>query len=127
MLIQKNIYADLPMFISPNPFTGDLAIKKDQSAIQASFKNIVLTALGERPLEPDFGTDIYNLVFEHPYLAQFYGDSSINPKINKEEPRVRIEKIEYISSGKDLNISIDYFILSLNVRDNVSITIQRTR
>lgn len=127
MLVQKNVYSDLPMFISPNPFTGDISLKKDQTAIQHSVKNIILTAIGERPFDRLFGTDVYNTVFEHPELVEFYLESSINTSVNANEPRVRFDKITYDVNGKEININIEYFILGLDISDRVSITLQRTR
>jgi phage baseplate assembly protein W len=115
------------MFLDKNPFTGDLVLIKDQSAIQQAFKNIILTSPGERPLEYFFGTDIYNIVFEHPQLIQFYAESSINPSVNKNEPRVRIENMSFNTREKEIDINIEYVIPSLNLRDKVTITLQRTR
>lgn len=127
MIVQKNIYSDLPMFISPNPFTGDMSIVKDHSAIQASVKNTILTSIGERPFELSFGTDVYTSLFEQPQLAQFYIESSIRPSISQNEPRIRIQKITYETNSKELNINIEYLIVAINVIDKIRITLQRTR
>jgi phage baseplate assembly protein W len=127
MIVQKNLYSDIPMFISPNPFTGDMSLKKDQNAIQESVKNTILTAVGERPFELTFGTNVYNALFENPQLAQFYVESSVSPVLNDVEPRIRITKFTYDNTEKQLNINIEYLILSIEVLDNVRITLQRTR
>lgn len=115
------------MFITPNPFTGDMSVKKDHNSIRESFRNCVLTAIGERPFDLQFGTDVYNTIFEHPELVEFYFESSVNVSLNRNEPRVRVEKITYETNQREINIMIEYFILSLNVKDTVTITLQRTR
>jgi phage baseplate assembly protein W len=127
MIIQKDVYTDLPMFISPNPFTGDLSIKKNQNAIQESVRNIVLTAIGERPFDRSFGTNIYTVLFEQPVLLQFYADSIISVAINTNEPRIRVEEIKFDVTEKLVAVSITYVIKDLDVTDSLVITLERTR
>jgi len=127
MVIQKNLYSDLNFFISKNPFTNDFAIRKDHNAIKQSIKNIVLTNFGERPFLRNFGSDIYNSVFEHPELIQFYVDESLRIAINKFEPRIALIDIVYTTLENTLSIDISYSITSLNVQDTFNIEIARTR
>jgi phage baseplate assembly protein W len=127
MLKQTNLYSDLNFFISKNPFTNDFAIKKDQNAIKQSIKNIVLTAIGERPFDKTFGTTIYNSLFELPYLIEFYCDETIRLAINKYEPRIKIEDITYETDNQEVVVSISIYITSLNIKDKVIITLERTR
>lgn len=58
MRILKNVFTDIPMFLSRNTFTGDLSIRKDSLAIKDSIKNIILTLFHERPFDPEFGTNV---------------------------------------------------------------------
>ena len=127
MIIQKDIYSDLPMFITPNPFTGDLSIKKDQNAIQESVRNIVLTAIGERPFDRSFGTNIYTVLFEQPVLLQFYADSTISVALNTNEPRIRVEEMKFDVTDKLVTVSITYTIKQIDVVDSLVITLERTR
>lgn len=127
MLKQINLYSDLNFFISKNPFNNDFAIKKDQNAIKQSIKNIVLTAIGERPFDKNFGTTVYNSLFELPYLIEFYCDETIRLAINKYEPRIKIEDITYATDEQEVVISISYFITSLNIKEIIRINLERTR
>lgn len=127
MLIQKNIYSDLNFFISKNDFTNDFSIRKDQNSIKQSVKNIILTSKGERPLEPSFGTDINNIIFEQPYLIEFYGDETIRLALSEKEPRITVLDVTYEVDVQTVTIQIDYVINSLNVKDTVSLTLERTR
>lgn len=115
------------MFISPNPFTGDLSIKKDQNAIQESVRNIVLTAIGERPFDRSFGTNIYTVLFEQPVLLQFYADSIISVALNTNEPRIRVEEMKFDVTDKLVNVSFTYTIKEIDVVDSLVITLERTR
>jgi len=127
MLNQINLYSDLNFFISKNPFTNDIAIRKDQNAIKQSIKNIVLTAIGERPFDKTFGTTVYNSLFELPYLIEFYCDETIRLAINKYEPRIKIDDITYTTNNQEVVISISYFITSLNIKETITINLERTR
>jgi hypothetical protein len=127
MIIQKGIYTDIPMFISRNPFTGDLSLKKDQNAIQESVRNIILTTIGERPFDNEFGTNINSILFEHPVMLQFYADGILKLALSSKEPRIRVDNITYDVSYTSVDIVIEYFIISLNVRDRFTITLKRTR
>lgn len=127
MVLQKNLYSDLNFFISKNPFTNDFAIRKDNNAIKQSIKNIVLTSFGERPFLRNFGTDIYNSVFEHPELIQFYVDQSLRIAINTYEPRINLIDIVYTTLDQTITVEISYSITSLNTTDSFTIEIARTR
>lgn len=127
MVLQKNLYSDLNFFISKNPFTNDFAIRKDQNAIKQSIKNIVLTNFGERPFLRNFGSNIYNSVFEHPELIAFYVDEALRLAINTFEPRINIIDIEYSNTDDIFNVEISYSITSLNITDTFNIEIARSR
>jgi phage baseplate assembly protein W len=127
MILQKNLYSDLNFFISKNPFTNDFAIRKDQNAINQSIKNIVLTNFGERPFLRNFGSNIYNSVFEHPELIAFYVDEALRLAINTFEPRINIIDIEYNTTDNIFNVQISYSITSLNITGTFNIEIARSR
>jgi len=127
MVLQKNLYSDLNFFISKNPFTNDFAIRKDQNAIKQSIKNIVLTNFGERPFLRNFGSNIYNSVFEHPELIAFYVDEALRLAINTFEPRINIIDIEYSNTDDIFNVEISYSITSLNITDTFNIEIARSQ
>jgi len=86
-----------------------------------------LTKFGERPLEPNFGSEIYQIIFENPVFVEFYGGSTISSNVTINEPRVNLENITYDVQDKQINIDIQYYILSLNVKNTLDITLQRTR
>ena len=64
MLKKKQDFRDIPFFISKNAFTNDLNTIVNLSAIRQSIKNIILTNLGERTFQYNFGCNIYDTLFE---------------------------------------------------------------
>lgn len=127
MLIQKDVYTDIPMFITRNSFSGDISVKKDQNAIQESVKNTILTVIGERPFERTFGSNVYNYLFENVNRLEFYADDTIRSAIDQNEPRIRIDDIIYDYEEKSVKMTVKYFILKLNLNQTLSVELQRTR
>jgi len=89
-------------------------VLSNETAISRSIRNLVLTALGERPFQPNLGSRISRSLFE---LLDF-GTASIIRKdieltIKNFEPRVEINTIEvtpeYDNNG--YNVLISYFIV----------------
>jgi len=127
MIIQKNIYSDLPMFIEPNPFDGDMSIKTDRNAIRESIRNCILTANGERPFEFLFGTNIQSSMFESLDDFKFNADGELATSIYQNDQRIILGKRNYTLSDQTMTISFDYQIKSLNVRESIKISLERTR
>ena len=127
-LIIKNVFSDLPMFLTKNSFTNDMNLKKDLACIRESIKNIVLTNTGERAFDYNFGGDIYGLLFENldRYELSGYRIGLAN-KINNYEPRVEVNQINFVYGVNDIDITIEYSIVTLNTKDKITIKLERSR
>lgn len=128
--IIRSIFSDLPMFLSKNSFTGDFNVKKDLSSIREAVKNIVLTNLGERAFDFNFGGNIYGLLFE--LIQDKYRLSGIRidlaNMINRYDTRVDVKNINFsYNDPKVINITIEYSIVSLNTTDKLVIKLERSR
>lgn len=97
-----------------HPITRDLIALSNERAISRSIRNLVLTALGERPFQPRLGSQISRSLFE----LLDYGTASVIQKdvevtIKNFEPRVEINTIEvkpeYDQNG--YNVLVSYFIV----------------
>lgn len=130
MILPSSSYSDLPMFLEKNSFTGDISLKKGLTAIRNSIKNIILTSVGERPFDSNFGGSLYSLLFE-PLLNDI---SSLPIKlllvnnIHQYEPRASVDEITISSSDNTMvDIIIQYSINQLNTTDTLTISLERTR
>lgn len=105
-------FKDLNITFKPHPVTGDLIIKKDDAAIKQSVVNLLLTSKGERPFQPNLGSDIRNLLFE-PLDAATAGQISRNIRevLRSYEPRIKILDIEvlanYEQNGFDVGLEFE--------------------
>jgi phage baseplate assembly protein W len=126
--ILKNVFSDLPMFLTKNSFTNDINLRKDLGCIRDSIKNIILTNTGERSFDFEFGGNIYALLFENLDKFQLSGYRiSIANKINRYEPRVDVTQVHINYGIKDINIVIEYSVISLNTKDKITINLERSR
>jgi len=128
-IVIKNVFSDLPMFLTKNSFTSDLNLTKDMSAIRNSIKNIVMTNIGERAFDYEFGGNIYALLFEHVQDKFLMSGVKIRLAniISKYDNRVAVDKILFETGRNDIDIIIEYSILTLNTKDKIVIKLERSR
>ena len=127
MKILKNVFVDLPMFLTRNNFTGDLNIRRDSLAIKDSIKNIILTLFHERPFDPEFGTNVLTGLFENPNDFSFYVENTIATGLERYEPRIKLKNITSTFEDRTLSILIEFKILNYDVYDQLSFTLDSTR
>jgi len=131
-MLKRNIsYADIPFFISKNPFTGDLNLTRDMNAIRQSIKNIIMTNVGERGFDYKFGCNIYDYLFENFSIDMVVRvQAIIAGNIQRYEGnRVGINDIKIIdnSPANEINIVVDYNIPDAGISDIINVSIARTR
>lgn len=106
---------------------SDVSVVQDTKAIEQQISGIIMTRKGECPLDPEFGCDLQNQLFENmdpgiTYMVQ----QQIQEAIHKYEPRVQnVEvKTSAIYDTNTLVISISYFIKSVNEQQTLEYELQ---
>ena len=111
-------FKDLSMSFQTSPLTNDVLALKNASAIARSVRNIVVTRPGERPFNPDFGTDITGLLFE---VADSETASVIEDQIKYSittfERRVELRNVNVIADhdNNQFDVVIEYDIIGLDI------------
>ncbi len=84
---------------------------QDVSHIKESISQILLTGLGERVHQPEFGSDLASYVF-FPVDEGMYGliDYEIRRALEKWEPRIIINNIDFEPLEETLNITLDFTV-----------------
>jgi phage baseplate assembly protein W len=98
--------------------TGDLAVAYDAAAIITSLKNILTTSPGEKLLNPTFGIDLRDFLFDPvTEVYAFFIGQKILFGLTEQEPRVIVDAIDIVANPDDMQyeITIDISIPSLNV------------
>lgn len=129
--ILERAYTDVDFAFRANPITGDVSLKRDDQAIKQSVLNILLTNKGERPFDPNFGSNIRSLLFDNfdPIVGTLL-DEEIRRTLRNYEPRIRVESVD-INDASDRNaidISVTVEIKSpRQTRTTVDFSIERLR
>src|ERR1700757_540329 len=95
---------------------GVLALAHGVSDIEQAIRLILGTALGERPMRPEFGCAVHDLVFDT-IDAEMVGrvDTAVHQALTRWEPRIEVTDLDFdlgeVEHGK-LVITITYAVLA---------------
>ncbi len=113
--------------ITKNDVHGFTMIDDFHSLIKQNLKMLILTNPGERVMNPDFGVGIQTFLFENFNESTFVEiESRIKQQVHDYLPVVRINGLSFDDSSPDANtlqISLEYFIPALGIRDLLQFTI----
>lgn len=120
------ISAKLPLRVTaedgPYGLTKDLA-----STVKQNFKNLVLTAPGERVMDANFGVGIYAMLFEN-YNSEVQSQmrDRITSQVSEYMPFVKIRSVNFDDTDIDSNqiyVAINYYIEPLNFSDELALSL----
>lgn len=103
----ESVYSDFHKDLTVNPFSNDLALKKDEEAVKEALKNIIFMDKGEKLFQPTFGGNIRAMLFElnTPVTLKLIQEQ-IKTTINNYEPRVELIDVEVYSLIDDNSVVI---------------------
>lgn len=110
---QKN-FVDISLAFSPHPLTGDLTVLRGYRAINASLKNCILIAVGEKPFNGTFGSQILDLMFD---MADETFESLLEDEIRRtvayNEPRVEVQEltVQALPETNEFKVELKYLII----------------
>ena len=111
-------FKDLSMSFKFNPLSGDLITLKNENAIARAVRNIILTTPGEKFFDPDFGSNINEILFEN--VSEITADSikeEIQNSLENYEPRLELIDVD-VRPNYDINqfdVIISYRIIGVDV------------
>lgn len=90
----RRIYRDVSLTFARNPVTHDVVTVTDADAVKRSIRFLLLSRAGETPFYPNFGSRLYNFLFE-PFdqITTVLIESEITATIQAFEPRVNIQEL----------------------------------
>ena len=116
MSIQSKSFRDFSLTFEKNAVTNDVLSLKNEAAIKASVRNIIMYNFFEKPFDPMFGGNVVGLLFENASPTQAADlESRIADAINIHEPRVaHLEtRALWTEDRNQLDVSIRYVILGI--------------
>ena len=111
-------FKDISMTFQSNPLNGDLLALKNEAAIARSIRNIVFTAPGEKPFDPNFGSNITKSLFENiDDISAIKISDEIRQSINNFEPRVSLIDINVYPNydSNSFDVVIIYEVIGANI------------
>ena len=125
----SGLAAQLPL--TRNNEDGFALIKNYKDLVGQNLKMLVLTAPGERLMDPEFGVGARHYLFENMMPSTFESfKSRLMTQQKKYLPYLTIESVEFATSETNrefgdntLGIVIRYFNRSLNIRDALAIPV----
>ena len=111
-------FKDISMTFARHPLTSDLIALKNTNAITRSVRNIIFTYPGEKPFDPEFGSQVSRMLFENiDPLNAIKIKREIRYSIDRYEPRVLLTKVEVTPDydGNAFNVLIAYNIVGIDV------------
>ena len=126
---QRKPYTDLDISLSRD-VTNDISPLEDIDAVKASVKNLILTAFGERPFQPDLGSAVRLLLFEPADRITISAlKDSIYSVLNKYEPRIDTVTLQIKDESENNRYVIDvgFRVISLSQEVDVTLYLQRVR
>ena len=124
-------FKDVSMSFKVSSLTYDLIANKNETAIARSIRNLILTTPGERPFNPELGSQVSQLLFEpiDDITTQALKEQ-IENTVNNFEPRVRLRQVVVKPNfdADEYDISIRYDIVGIEANSQqLSFALQQTR
>jgi len=132
--VVKEIYfSDLDTQFTQNPVTDDVVSIKNFESIKRSVRNIINTNKGERPLNPDFGSNVRALLFEPDSdLLRIALEDEIETQLMNFEPRIEILTVTVANSSElidsyELNVVIEFTPINSQQTVTLNVVLERAR
>ena len=111
-------FKDLSMSFKFNPLSGDLITLKNENAIARAVRNIVLTTPGEKFFDPDFGSNVGEILFENvDDITAVSIEDEIKSSLKNYEPRVELidVNVEPNFDENQFDVTISYRIVGIDI------------
>lgn len=127
---QVREFSDFDMSFRTHPLTGDILVKRDEDSVKQSVKNIVLTILGERGFDQDFGSTANDLLFDFmDTITQDRLRDSILEALQNYEPRVIVRTVDVVTREADhfLEMTLKFRVINTIEPVSVNVFMKRVR
>ena len=123
-------FRDIDLDFNRNAVTNDVAVVEDVVAVKRSVKNLIQTNFYERPLHPELGCGIRELLFENfTPMTRVFLERKIQEVIVNYEPRIDLTAVNVDDDQDDnrLVVDISFRIIGVPGPQIVQTFLQRVR
>jgi phage baseplate assembly protein W len=130
MSLDVRVYKDLDLNFRAHPVTKDVVKRTGNAAIIGALKNLILTNVGEKPFQPNFGSRIRSLLFEDvSFITASIMQTEIQNTIKNFEPRVGIDAVRVQANPEQnrYDITIRFYINNLEAPVTINFFLEKVR
>lgn len=99
---------------------GRMALVSDDVDVAQAIALILGTAPGERPMRPEFGCAVHEMVFERvDSSTQARIEDCVRAALDRWEPRISVDSIGFDMLDSRLDIAITYRLRATNAKRNL--------
>ena len=97
--------------------TGGMAMVADEREVAEAIRIILGTSVGERPMRPEFGSRIYDFVFDEADAATAARLAyAVREALERWEPRIELDAVNV--TVDDINRNLLYIDIGYHIRDD---------
>lgn len=126
----RELFSDFLTNLDAHPITNQVARVVDVDAVAQSIRSLVLTNLGERPFQPNIGSDVLASLFEPAdEITSTRIIESVRNVIEYNEPRANLLDVE-VTLGPNENsmvVTIIFSIINSREPQRLDILLKRVR
>lgn len=128
--VQPELFSDFFNDFDLHPIKKDLVRRTNEDAVKQSIRNIILTKTGERLYNPNFGSQISSLLFEHfSETTQASLKNVIETAIKNHEPRASVNdvRVEGDIDSNSLVVTILFSVINKEEPITLQLILNRIR
>jgi phage baseplate assembly protein W len=126
--VKKTLYSDFHMDFFQNPVSLDVARNTNEEAVKQSIRNLLMTDKGERPFQPQLGSNIRKLLFENLMPDTIIlAKEIIKETIETYEPRANLIGVDVIAGDDNHTINIVVVFNVINSENDITLVTTLTR
>lgn len=123
-------FSDIPSNFGINPYTNDLILATEESAIRQSYRNLIMLSVSEKPFHPEVPLNLKGILFENPepiFLST--ARRNIFTGLNQYEPRAEVVDVIFAipEDSNGINMTIYYRILNSQEVASIDFFFERLR
>jgi|TARA_B100000085_G_C18350565_1_gene434162 hypothetical protein len=130
IISSRNVsYKDVDLSFSAKP-SGDIYKKTDAAAVKQAVKNLLLTSEGEKPFNPNFGSNLNSALFSlDTEFDPEYVQNLIYDAITNYEPRASVLSVavQMQSDYNTLDASVEFQVVNTKEIVTLNVSIARLR
>ena len=124
-------FVDIDPSFTRHPISGDVMITTRREAVKSSVKNIILTAMYERPFQPGLSTFLGSAMFTNWTIgSRLIAETQLKSVLEKYEPRINLLNLIVDDSEIDANelrVTIEFEIIALKEYITLNVVVERVR